>query len=527
MRVLPTLPFTSTDQIAAWSNFHHTIVNRAVPGYLTPGGAGFPAGTARGPALAQALSAILKYCMADAPERLCTIGSRWSLSNILDPSAVLLDPGVWNEIAAVDQRWLTADYQRDAAAHSGVPVVVQGGTNIRALSNFLGKFNLAMQVSGASDGHRIAGCIATGTHGSHLKVGAVHDTVLGIYLVTGPNTALFLQPSRRRFTPELAQWFKDATQLDTTERADDELFHAAQVALGGLGFVHSVILEAVPLYEWRGRTLVRPLFDDEVWRAIETLDTTRLDPTPSPDFFTVVFSPYAKGSQGCYATMLWKHAPSRPYLGPTPVQASTSTDLSRLLSALIGVVDVAGIPAALLGDILAAETANQYQPGPIAPVFPGTYFGPTTLPEGNGRSSEIVVDHRNARAAVRSVIDTLQREAHDGRHLLGAVGVRFSPATQALLGMNIHAMNTYIEFPCLHSDETSAIQQAVWAALRASGIPFTCHWGQEYGMDAASLRAYFGERIERWKAARAALLPTPQARAVFSNPLLVQLGLDG
>jgi hypothetical protein len=30
-------------------------------------------------------------------------------------------------------------------------------------------------------------------------------------------------------------------------------------------------------------------------------------------------------------------------------------------------------------------------------------------------------------------------------------------------------------------------------------VSFTCHWGQEYGMDAATVRTYFGDRIERWK----------------------------
>jgi hypothetical protein len=103
--------------------------------------------------------------------------------------------------------------------------------------------------------------------------------------------------------------------------------------------------------------------------------------------------------------------------------------------------------------------------------------------------------------------------------------VRFVPATEALRGMNIHAMNTYIEFPSLNSSYTTTVHQAVWNALRAAKIPFTCHWGQEYGMDPASVRGYFGSRVDRWRAARAKILTTPQARAVFSNPLIAQLGL--
>ncbi|MGO9838294.1 MAG: hypothetical protein ACLP1X_29290 [Polyangiaceae bacterium] len=526
MRPLPTLPVTTSGPIQQWSNFHHTIAGRAVPAYLTPGTPQLPAGAAGAAALTQALNAILTYCVADPPERLCTIGSRLSLSNILDPGDLILDPGIWNQIVAVLPAWLTDDYKSDAAARGGVPVCVQGGTNIRTLNDYLGKSNLALQASGASDNHRIAGCIATGTHGSHLKVGAVHDTVLGIYLVTGPNQALFLQPSRRRFTPDVAQWFQQGTTLATTDVADDDMFNAAKVALGALGFVHSVIVEAVPLYQLHGQTIARPLLDADVWYVIETLDTSRLDPTPSPDFFTVVFSPFAKsGSVGSYTTLLWKQPPSQPYTGAGPVQSAASTDLMRLLSGLISVVD-SGATGGLIDDVVAAETAQQYNAGTIAPVFPGTYFGPTTLPEGDGRSSEVVVDHANARAAVQTVITTIQSEAAAGRTLLGGIGVRFVPATDALLGMNIHAMNTYIEFPSINSAETSAIQGAVWNALRTAGIPFTCHWGQEYGMDISSVNSYFGDRVARWKAARAKILPTAAARAVFTNPLVTQLGLD-
>jgi hypothetical protein len=476
--------------------------------------------------LAQALNAILEYCMADPPERLCTIGSRWSLSNVLDPANVILDPGMWNQIAAVDAAWLTDDYKSAAAARGGVPIIAQGGTTIRTLNDFLGTYKLALQASGAADGHRLAGCIATGTHGSHLKVGAVHDTVLGVYLVTGPNQAVFLQPTLRNFTPDLAQWLQDGTTFATTDIADDELFNAARVALGALGFVHSVIVEAVPLYEFTGQTVARTLADADIWYALETLDTTRLCPTASADFFTVVFSPYAGATDiGAWATMLWTRPATSPYTPAGPVQSAASTDLTRLLSALIPVFDNP-VDASLIAGIVATETSNQYQAGSVGPVFPGSYFGPTTLPEGNGRSVEVVVDHANAVAAVRAILGAFQSEGAAGRHLLGGVGVRFVPATNALLGMNIHPMNTFIEFPSLNASDTTGIHQAVWDALRSRSIPFTCHWGQEYGMDAASVSAYFGDRVDRWKAARQKLLTTPQAMAVFSSPILAAVGLE-
>ncbi len=236
MRPLPHLPFTTADDIPQWSNFHNTIVNRPVAALLTPGAAAPPAGTSMASAQAQALNAILQFCMTDPVEPICTIGARWSLSDILSPANVVLDPGTWNQIVAVDDSVLSPAYK--AAAKPGRrPVVVQGGTNIRVLNNFLGGFG-HLQTKGASDGHRIAGCIATGTHGAHVKVGAVHDTVLGVFLVTGPNQAIFLQPSNRTFLPGMAQAFETNAGIPTQDKPDDDLFNAARVALGGLGFVH-------------------------------------------------------------------------------------------------------------------------------------------------------------------------------------------------------------------------------------------------------------------------------------------------
>jgi len=526
MRPLPNLPNTQISHVAQWANFHHTIVNRSVPVYLTPGANGLPAGVSQGAALTPDLNAILRYCFEPPSQRLCVIGSRWSLSNILDPGRVLLDPGAWNQITRVEPQWLTSDYTRQAADRGGVPVIVQGGATIGTLNRVLGEANLALQTSGANDGHRIAGCIATGTHGSHLKVGAVHDTVLAVLLVTGPGQAALVQPTCRRFTAKLTQWFQNETTLAVHDLADDRLFAAAQVSLGALGFVHSVIVEAVPLYEMYGLSVGRPLFDADVWRAMETLNTTVLGSVNEPDFFSLVFSPFAgAGENGSFATWLCKQPASRPYAAPGPRNARIASDLSQLLSRLIPLFDH-GIGADLIGEIIAAETVGQYGDAVIVPTFPDSMFGPTPLPEGNGRSVEVVVDHLDTRRAVLTVIEAIQQEGHAGRHLLGGVGVRFAPRTSALLGTNIHAMNTYIEFPSLGSSDTTLIHRAAWRALWNAKIPFTCHWGQEYGMNPVSIRNYFGSRVGHWKTARQVLLPSNAARAVFTNPLIEQLDLD-
>ena len=58
--------------------------------------------------------------------------------------------GVFNKIARVKPEWLTDAYRTAAAPKGGVPVVVQGGTQIGTLNQTLGAARLALQTSGAT-----------------------------------------------------------------------------------------------------------------------------------------------------------------------------------------------------------------------------------------------------------------------------------------------------------------------------------------------------------------------------------------
>ena len=51
----------------------------------------------------------------------------------------------------------------------------------------------SLKASGASNGQSMGGCISTGTHGSAFKVGAVHDTIVGLHMVVGPDRHVWLE----------------------------------------------------------------------------------------------------------------------------------------------------------------------------------------------------------------------------------------------------------------------------------------------------------------------------------------------
>lgn len=62
-------------------------------------------------------------------------------------------------------------------------VFVQSGVMVRYLHLALEEKGLALMTTGDSDGQRLVGGSATGTHGSANQVGSIHDSIRGIHLV--------------------------------------------------------------------------------------------------------------------------------------------------------------------------------------------------------------------------------------------------------------------------------------------------------------------------------------------------------
>ena len=524
--MLPTFPNTHVKSVD-FTSYSGIVSSRAVPVYCTPDG-----GTDRSVLRlhGDAVRAIVGYAFEqNPPATLRTIGSTWSLSSLIEPGDIVLDPANFTFIERVPAEFFTQGYQ-ERSGGGFVPLFVEGGVQIGALNRRLGTdLRLALQTSGAADGQRIAGALATGTHGAALQVGALHDTVLGLYLVVAPNQAIFVQSGSAQFaSSEIAPWLEEQTGIPTRHAADDTLFRAALVALGSLGVVFGVVLEATPLYRLKFKNLARAHDDAAVWQAIRTLDTSPLHPETvlHPYHFNVTMHPYPQaGAPGLLATVMWKlPAGDTPFDSPLASIPRASTDLLSLVGGLtqaLGGPLTAPLEHAVLQRMISAQLHPHDGTGD---GFPGNLFGPTSLPPGAGASTELVVDHVDSERALELVFQTLAERANRGDFLLGAIGVRFVPQTQAFLGMNVNAMNTYIELPSIRNDRVLSIYQGLWDAFEQAGIPYTCHWGQQTGMNEARLRRYFGGRVDAWKSARARLLD-PVGQHVFAAALLRDVGL--
>ena len=101
---------------------------------------------------------------------------------------------------------------------------VRAGTRLEEMNAALAEEGLAMENMGDIDQQRLAGALATGTHGTGTDFGVLATQVAGLRVVTADGEVRTLDPR-------------------------DDAFGPAQVSLGALGLVSAVTLDLLPAYE--------------------------------------------------------------------------------------------------------------------------------------------------------------------------------------------------------------------------------------------------------------------------------------
>ncbi len=285
---------------STWHNWHNTTnVGGAIQQELTPNN-----GTAQQgkniqdetfqPGL-NALLGIVRNAMASNRDdvRVRAYGSKWSLNNAAYTSDIMVKTWDLNYAKiGLDQDMVAPAYQGNADKLC----FVQTGVFIHYLNIALYNKGLALKTTGASDGQRLVGAIAAGTHGSAMHVGAMQDFVKGIHLVIPDGDAgskhIFLQ---RRTDQAVNANF--ATFLDHTELIDDDaLFNAALISFGCFGLIHGLLIETEPLFMLKHQVVKfnpnLPWYRDKLQRVLgnPTRDNIRAlakphGPHRSPDLF--------------------------------------------------------------------------------------------------------------------------------------------------------------------------------------------------------------------------------------------------
>src|SRR5271170_408742 len=107
-------------------------------------------------------------------------------------------------------------------------VVVRAGTRIGDIGRALKQVGLSLANQGDIDTQAIAGALSTGTHGTGISLGCLSTQAVGMRLVQA-----------------------DGAILDIDGGASPEMMAAAQVAVGMLGVMATVTLQAVDAYNLR------------------------------------------------------------------------------------------------------------------------------------------------------------------------------------------------------------------------------------------------------------------------------------
>jgi FAD/FMN-containing dehydrogenase len=149
----------------------------------------------------------------------------------------------WSAIAAPDAIWMSVDALSQVGEVRQNTVTVGAGVKLWDLVHELAARGYSPSILGSIADQRVAGAIATGTHGSSLTHGNIASAVRGLRLVDGRGEVVEIGPG-------------------------DSRLPGARVHLGALGVLTEVTLAVEPLFYLREERIPLPV-DDSAARIEE------------------------------------------------------------------------------------------------------------------------------------------------------------------------------------------------------------------------------------------------------------------
>jgi FAD binding domain len=576
------MPNISYDFMTKWSNYHRTFVGS----YATEGTSGNSvkngeirqianifcsdiadlSGPERFAATATEFYQFIKDAlegrkglfMMEPAEAAVIVGRGWSFSNLCVARDLQLDltglsgmklaqPDNMHENSTLDPSYIA---------------LVSGGTRLRELVQWAKPKNRSIRTSGSHLGPTIAGGFATASHGSRLGFGGLQDMILGMHIITGKNSSVWIE---KRSQPVLNE--TTALSFATRIERDDAMFEDALIHLGGMGIVNGVAFELVDNIGYDRLAVNHPV--GSVWldqiSCGEFRDIARdLGHDCKPVFYEATIDP--QGYDGAIAlhTMYFEGnpPPANEYNleinRPADVIATFQTNPEAVLNALFPF----GLENPLSGGENDASRADPHFP-PIIQIYAsprdqGGFFDytvlplPTNLPGSSWdalHGGEITggvpgalynASYAMKRCDLKSAIPALCKIIQENNMLQTFLfTIRFVSDASGTLRFTRFNECAVIEIDGISRKspilaEAGAVIEAaaslVRQALDAKGIDYSMHWGKLGGLDKAKVQADFGPAanaaspIGRWRATRKALLDD-EVLGLFWNDALYDYGL--
>lgn len=474
------------------------------------------------------------------------MGNNWSFSPVAMCEGGLISTKALNLRFKLGKSSIAPTYFQNGRTKDDL-FFVQCGMTILELNELLEtRHRRCLRATGGSNGQTIAGATSTGTHGAAFRFGAVHDAIVGLHIVTGPDRHVWLE---RASYPVASDEFINAIGAEAIR--DDEMFNAAVVSMGSFGIIHGVMLETEPLFLLEEYRFDNIPYNQAVREAISTQDIPGLRlllnqladqsnlpenekvrmPEESPDkvlfHMEVALNPHNlendNTEKGIYIRTFFK-IPCPPDYVPVHNQIEsartysedTSGIISKVLDAVGPVVNMVVIKP--LVNTLFQSTLRAAFPAPktIGETFRHTRF------RGQIASAALAVDV----ADTFNVIEVI-REINEETPLAGGIALRFVKGTPATLGFTKFPKTCVLEMDGVDAQVTRSFFEKVWLKLEAENIPYTLHWGKlNFILNEERVRRMYGEKaVNSWLTCREKLLDA-QTRQIFDNTFMHHVGLD-
>jgi hypothetical protein len=474
------------------------------------------------------------------------MGNNWSFSPVAMCEGGLISTKALNLRFKLGKSSIAPAYLQNGKTKDDL-FFVQCGMTILELNELLEtKYRRCLKATGGSNGQTIAGATSTGTHGAAFKFGAVHDAIVGLHVVTGPDRHVWLE---RASYPVASDEFINAIGAEVLR--DDEQFNAAVVSFGSFGIIHGIMLETEPLFLLEEYRFDKIPYNEAVQEAIRNQDIPALRillnqladesglpenekvkmPEESPDkilyHLEVALNPHNlepdNKEKGIYIRTFFK-IPCPPDYVPVHNQIESartySEDTSGIISKILDAVGPAINMAVIkpLVNTLFQSTLRAAFPAPktIGETFRHTRF------RGQIASAALATDTET----IFRVIEVI-REINKTSPLAGGIALRFVKGTPATLAFTRFPKTCVLEMDGIDGDVTRTFFEKVWLKLEAENIPYTLQWGKlNFILNEERVRRMYGDAsVNKWLTCREKLLDA-ETRQIFNNAFMHQCGLD-
>ena len=458
--------------------------------------------------------------------KLRALGSSWSLSKVGATNSRIINTKNLKKMFRLGGDSVHPDYKKDSKKLR----FVECGWTIGKVNLALLKDGLSLKASGSNNGQTLPGVVSTNTHGGAWRFGSTPEFVVGIHLITGPNSQVYLE---RESYPVLSKKFPDAIGAKIIR--NDKLFNAALVSFGSFGIIRGFLIETRPLFLLHLSREFR-IVDKAMEKAITNLDFDgfkghfkRLEKQASdrngfPLTFTkdnlyhfqVTFSANGTKKRGERpkkgAVYVGFESPYREDYDhpPNPPKDGIGPGASGL--ELVGQV-LSKIPKPLHGFV--KDQLNSAVEGLFSYEYSGTFQELFRDEQTQGKvfASGIGIPIKHA----LDILDIALRVYFDSEKVMPVLyTIRYVKATKATLGFTKFAPKTCVfEIDGINDNngEMQAYANAVWKAVAndPKKIPFTMHWGKFNSyLDPSRVEAMYGKaRRNAWIEARKELIKNP------------------